>query len=162
MIDKIFQSIRLGEKQSFLSIIDAIDINTVNELEQNMLHEAIAYDQPDIVEILLQRRINVNQRDVKGQTPLHYCGLKNMTVFAREILAYGGNHSAGDNYGNEPLWTAVFNARGEYDTVDLLIKSGANPNHKNNNGKSPLDFANQIGDEDLILLLGGDKLARKK
>ena len=58
-----------------------------------------------------------------------------------------------DKYGNTPLWTAVFNSRGNYDVVKQLIKAGSNPFLKNNFGKSPFDFAKQIKDNKLAELL---------
>jgi ankyrin repeat protein len=58
-----------------------------------------------------------------------------------------------DEHGNTPLWTAVFNAKGDYVIVEQLIQASANPNSQNRHGRSPLDFARQIKDRDLISIL---------
>ena len=47
----------------------------------------------------------------------------------------------------------MFNARGDYELVKILIDSGAKPNLKNNAGKSPLDFAKTINNDQLTRLL---------
>lgn len=56
-----------------------------------------------------------------------------------------------DKYGNTPLWVAVFNE--DYKLAQLLISYGANKDNKNSNNKSPLDFAKQTGNEDMINIL---------
>ena len=55
-----------------------------------------------------------------------------------------------NDFGNTPLWTAVFNANGNYELVELLLKHGANPNSVNNADNTPLKFAETIQDEELI------------
>jgi hypothetical protein len=54
---------------------------------------------------------------------------------------------------NSPLFSAVFDARGDYRFVRALIAAGADPNHKNKSNKSPIDIAVTIGDETLRTLL---------
>ncbi|MCK6649162.1 MAG: ankyrin repeat domain-containing protein [Bacteroidia bacterium] len=84
---------------------------------------------------------------------MHFTAVFNDQLVASEIIHNGGNLEIADNYGNTPLWTAVFNARGNYELVRLFLKNGANSLHKNNAGRSPLDFALQIKDEILVKLL---------
>jgi hypothetical protein len=49
------------------------------------------------------------------------------------------------------VWSAVFNARGKYETVLVFARFGASAvaEVKNNAGRSPLDFARQIKDSTL-------------
>ncbi|WP_123868180.1 ankyrin repeat domain-containing protein [Chryseobacterium lactis] len=58
-----------------------------------------------------------------------------------------------DQFGNNAMWTAVFNSDGGYDIVKLLKEYGFDSNSKNNNDRSPLDFAKQIEDEELQKIL---------
>ena len=58
-----------------------------------------------------------------------------------------------DRYGNEPLWTAAFNAKGNYELVSLLLRHGANPTHRNNAGLSPLDIPKRKRDDALLCIL---------
>ena len=52
-----------------------------------------------------------------------------------------------DTHGNNPLWTAVFNARGEYRIIDLIVNAKGDFNSENQYGKTPLSFAKQINGE---------------
>ncbi|MBN8671475.1 MAG: hypothetical protein J0L80_12360 [Chitinophagales bacterium] len=72
---------------------------------------------------------------------------------AEACINAGADPNIDDIYGNNCLWTAVFNAKGKYEIVELYKKSGANVNSRNNAGRSPLDFAQQINDYKLIEVL---------
>ncbi len=154
-----FQLIRLGQGQELLRLIDAkaTDINAVNRSSQNLLQEAIAGKQSDLASELITRGIDVNHKDEQGQTPLQYAAVHKDFKTAKALVEKGADLATIDKYGNGPLWTAVFNARGNYDIVALLVANGANPNTKNKVGRSALDFATQIKENDLISLLESRK-----
>jgi ankyrin repeat protein len=54
------------------------------------------------------------------------------------------NPNLHDIHGNDPLWTAIMNSRGKMDIIELLLDAGADSNHKNKHGRSPLDMASTI------------------
>jgi ankyrin repeat protein len=151
----LFQLIRAGDKVKLLDALDRADVNQVNEFGQSLLHEAIASGSTAIGFEMIRRKIDVNTQDSKGQTPLHYAALYGALELAKEILRNGCDLKILDIHGNSPLWTATFNARGNYGMVELLLEYGADPNHRNRHGRSPLDLARQINDHALILLLEG-------
>ncbi len=152
MID-LFQAIRIDDKEMFLSAINEADVTQKNEFGQNLLHEAVNNNRAMMGNVLISKGVDVNHPDNKGQTPLHYAALHRTIVLAEKIVENGGKLNIADDYGNEPLWTAVFNARGQYDIVEMYVKKGADVYHKNNSKRSPLDFASQIKDENLIEIL---------
>jgi uncharacterized protein len=48
------------------------------------------------------------------------------------IIGNGGRLYIADNYGNEPLWSVVFNVKGKEERlplVELYLMHGANKNH---------------------------------
>lgn len=147
----IFQLLRLGFNLPKNESIPNLNIR--NEFGQNLLHEAIAHKNHTAAVDLIKNKINVNQQDNNGLTPLHYCAEYNDVLIAKIILENKGDLSIENAYGNTPLWTAVFNSDGRYDLVQLFMNYGANSRKKNKNNKSPLDFALQIGDNNLIKLL---------
>jgi uncharacterized protein len=149
----IFQSIRTKNNEDFLSIINNIDINILNEYKQNLLQESISYDNLLTAKFLIENGIDLNNQDSDGKTSLHYCASFNNYSIAEKILEAKGNINLCDNFGNNPLWVAVFNARGEYELVKLFLQYDADVNNKNKSNKSPLDFAIQISDEDLVTIL---------
>lgn len=149
----LFFLIHEGEFNEFKKKLDLNKINEVNEFMQGYLHEAIAYKRSDIGLFLINSGVDVSILDDRGQSALHYAALYNNIEIATEIVYRGGDVNHLDIYGNSPLWTATFNADGNYDIVKLLINSGSDPNHKNNAGRSPLDFAEEIGDNLLCDIL---------
>lgn len=76
---------------------------------------------------------------------------------ARLLLSKNADINIEDAYGNNPLWTAVFNARGDYRMVELFIQNNANIHHLNKARRSPLDFAKQIDDLHMIKILLQEK-----
>lgn len=118
------------------------------EYDKSALHIACVSNAINAAKVLIEAGINVNLKDkITGATSLHYCAVYNYFDMASLILENNGKLNVQDNFGNEPLWTAVFNVRGSINKlpiVELFLKNGANKNHKNNAGRSPLDFANQV------------------
>lgn len=149
----IFQHVRLNDINALKMAIGSIDINIVNESGQSLLHEAAVNNSVKCAQELLDKGIDSNIKDNKGMTALHYSAANNSVDVAVEIIGQGGDLSIFDDYGNQPLWTAVFNARGQYKMVELFINYKANSNHKNNSDKSPIDFAKQINDQNLVAIL---------
>jgi uncharacterized protein len=123
-----------------------IDINE-RESGSSALHRAVVYNSKDAAQLLIERNIDINLKDERGATALHYCAQYNRLEISKIILSNKGRLDIEDNYGNQPLWTAVFNVKKDLsglDLVELYLQYGADKNHKNNAGRSPLDFANQV------------------
>lgn len=130
-----------------------LDIDSINEFGRNLLQEAICAYQESTAKDLINNGIDVNHQDNMWQTPLHYCAqLCNITI-AELLLQRGAKVNVIDAYGNTPLWYAVFYARDDYQMVKLFLKYGADTHHKNKAHRSPIDFAQQIEDTDLIKIL---------
>jgi uncharacterized protein len=148
----IFQEVRRAGKDAVPLLAELADINETNEGGENLLHAAVSYHNHEVAVELIRRGVNVNAQDAKGQTPLHFAATLQDVGIAEAILASGGDFAALDEHCNTPLWNAVFHARGQYALVELLVRFGALKvaNCKNKHGRSPVDFANQIGDEELL------------
>ncbi|MDQ3231645.1 MAG: ankyrin repeat domain-containing protein [Pseudobdellovibrionaceae bacterium] len=155
MLDDVFQSIRLHQNKEVRESLGSFDIKQTNESGQTVLHEAVAFRNEDIVGDLIQRGVDVNWPDKNGQTALHFSAAHKLAGVAATLLKQGGSLQIADRYGNQPLWTAVMNAKGQYDVVKLFVKHGADIHHKNKAGRAPLDFAKQINESALIGLLIG-------
>lgn len=148
-----FDAVRANRQADLLSALDGAPLNSTNEFGQNLLQEAIAYRRPGLARLLVDRGIDVDNQDHNGQTPLHFLASHPDLELASRLLAAGADPNRTDKHGNGALWAAVFNARGEYDLVALLLRFGADPRQRNRAGRSPLDFATQIGDRELRTLL---------
>ncbi len=149
----LFKAVESGNIQTYIYYIENLDINITNENGLSLLHKAIAHQRSEIAFDLVVRSINVNIQDSKGQSSLHYLAFFPDIELAKAIINNGAILELKDHFGNTPLWYAVFNARGNYDYVVLLIQNKANPNMLNNVGRSPIMFASQINDQRLIEIL---------
>ena len=152
-IEEIFQLVRLHKQNASDEINQLDDINIINSEGQNLLQEAIAYSNKEVISLLIKLGIYLNHQDKRGTTAIHFTCMHKDIETLKDILQNGADVNIEDNYGNQAMWTATFNARGEYSIVKLIKKFGANANHKNKTGRSPLDFAKQLNDEELISIL---------
>ena len=149
----VFKLIYNGEFEKVQAQLDGVDLAQLNADGRNLLHVAVARKASDLAEALILQGVLVNQTDKNGQTPLHFAAENYDLRSAAAMLTNGGNPNWPDKYGNTPLWKATFNARGNYEMVKLLMDHHADPGIKNNAGRSSLDFAVQIGDEELAEIL---------
>jgi uncharacterized protein len=150
----IFTLAKFGDLETFKIKFDIGDINKKDENGSGLLHYAISGNKFDIALFLINNNIDVNMTNSDGQTALHLiCINQNLNV-AKELLQRGIDINLRDKYGNNAMWTAVFNCKGRnYEMVELLMKYNPDISTKNNAGRSPLDFAKQVGDEKLINIL---------
>ncbi len=130
-------------------------LNTVDSSGDSALHIAVLKKNLPIVQFLIENGADVNIQNKLGKTALHHAGEQNAVDIAKLIIAHGGRLDIYDSYNNGPLWTATYNyneKKERFEIVELFLKHGADKNHKNNAGRSPLDFANQIESEDILRL----------
>jgi len=124
-----------------LNYADEDSLNTVNNKGLTPLLVACERDNKKVVQDLLNHpKINVNISDSSGSSPAavaSFCGSKD----ALEILLLKNQEllEKPNSNGCTPLWLAARSGRPE--VVVILLKAGADPNHKNNDGLSPIDVA---------------------
>lgn len=140
-MSELFQYILHGESSRLLEELKAENINQQQD-GMSLLMYAIQHQQDDIALQLINLGIDVNLQNSKGQTALHFLAVyKNDLALAQAIIQQEADLSITDNAGNTSLWTAIFNAQGQYDLVKLLLEYGADLDNKNRTGKSPYDLA---------------------
>jgi len=99
-------------------------------------------DHMSIFEYLLDLGANINAKDVAGNTPLHHC----VTMFANDVtkkmaeilLDKGANVNDQNRFGETPLNEPTIT--GQLDTLELLVKYGANPSIPDNDGTTCLGY----------------------
>ncbi len=142
----------LEELNAAISV--AADLNRKDAFGATALQYAIAEKHHDAVALLLKHGADVGVQDKDGKTALHYAVELNLPDVAEELLKKHVEVIAiSDRFGNEPLWTAAFNAKGNYELVSLLLRYGANPQHRNMAGLTPLDIPKRKGDDVLLRIL---------
>lgn len=150
----IFTLAKFGNFESFKKKFDIRLINNKSKHGSGLLHYAISGKQFNIALFLIENGIDVNMTNLDGQTALHLIGVNQSIEVLNALIQKGIDVNIRDNYGNNAMWTVVFNCKGQnYDIVNLLMKQNPDIKTKNKAGRSPIDFANQINDTKLIEIL---------
>lgn len=153
----ILEEIALGNNRTVLQWLESnSDLSAKDEYGAGPLHIALASNNLEIIKPLIEQGFDLDLQDGAGKTILHYLAEDpDLYGFAQTLPLDNRSMQIEDTYGNTPLWSAVFNARGRYDLVKHYLQAGGDINKKNKHQKSPLDFAQQINDEPLIAILLG-------
>jgi len=125
------------------------DLSSKDKEGRTLLMESVLRGSDAMVALLVERGINSNTQDNAGFSALHFAAQEYRVIAAEVLIRAGAKLELRDSFGNTPLWSAVVNSRGRGEMIKLLLKHGANPNSKNNHGKSPLDMANIVANFDL-------------
>lgn len=140
-MSELFQYILHGQMNSLLEKVDSQNINQLFD-SSSLLMYALQHKQDEIALKLVELGIDVNLQNTKGQTALHFMAVyKNDLSIAQAIIQHNADLSLQDSAGNISLWTAIFNAQGQYELVKLLLEYGADVDSKNRTSKSPYDLA---------------------
>ena len=112
------------------------------------LHNA-ALDRPvEEVAALLAQGADVAATDKQGFTALHFACQQNRLDVTEVLLDAGAPVDPRDQWGNTPLWRAVFNANRDPRVVRRLVLAGADPDKANAAGKTPRDLVEMIANYD--------------
>ena len=115
------------------------------------LHFAASMGRPDVVELLIKYKADVNARDGYGMTPLHIAAYYGYAQVAKLLLDNGADPNVIDNFGLAPLHRACSERRLE--VVKLLVEYGADVNIRDHYGNTPLHYATRSGCSECVKLL---------
>ena len=104
---------------------DVLKYFTVRSLKgATLLHEAVDADQPDIVQLLLQRGVNPDVRARGGLTPLHIAVSKCQVGCVRALLQSGVDITAKDDLGQSAIDKAELRSKKREAVLKLLRSKG--------------------------------------
>lgn len=132
----LHQATKEGHKEIVKILIDSgADVNIQGESNRPPLFWPIVNGNKEIVQILLNNGANVNVQDSSYRTPFQWA-----VTYNREGIAILLINTKGEN-GWTPLHWAVHNAKTSM--VRLLLKKGARVDIKDDQGKTPVDIAQE-------------------
>ncbi|MDD5676992.1 MAG: ankyrin repeat domain-containing protein [Kiritimatiellae bacterium] len=128
------------------------DINAANNIGITPLHLAALAGHNDMVALLLAHKADVKTKDVFGLTSLH-CAAQYGHAKTMYLLLDKGAEIESKTYtqGLTPLHWAAF--WGHIEGIKCLLNSGADINACDNNGNTPLTWAEAYGQHDMARLL---------
>jgi uncharacterized protein len=125
-------------------------INALNEGKSSPLLLACYRGNQDVALYLADKVKDINYNSGMG-TPLMAAVMSGNVIILERLIALHANVNLTDSQGKTALiYAAFFNKN---DVVKLLLKAGAEKQHKDSDGKTALDFAKFNKNTELIILL---------
>ena len=108
----------------------------------SVIHSAAEGDAVNsIYYFLKQYGVDIDIRDEKDWTALHWSIIEGHEVAATYLLSWGADINAKDSLGNTPLHLSVYYAEKELNTrlTKILLLKGADRELTNKNGQTPIE-----------------------
>jgi ankyrin repeat protein len=133
------------------------ELSRKNCTGQQLLHYAAVFGNVRTVKYLLSRSgIEADCLDVLGRAPVFYAASNGHTQILRLLLDQGNVDIDRNDYrGYTPLCIAAYNC--QLNAIECLLEKGADANHVNLAGFTPLTEAVRQQDIDVVRLLGSQK-----
>ena len=122
-----------------------------DSLGQTPLHHAAYCGQTEIVQLLLEKKADVNCQDEKGATALRQAAQQGHLEIVKVLLEKKADVNCRSKEGATALHVAAVN--GHLEIVRLLLESGADYKVKLANGFVPLKLASLFGHKDVVRLI---------
>ena len=147
----IFELARRGSVQEVQAVVKETPnvLNAKDQRGSTPLVLACYYNNIDVVRYIIQNIDDINGTTKDG-SPLMASAVKGYNVISKLLIAAGADVNLQDANQTTALHYAVMFKN--YDLVLMLLEAGANPNHKNNVGQSPMDFAVMQNDKRMNIL----------
>ncbi|KAJ1913805.1 hypothetical protein H4219_005055 [Mycoemilia scoparia] len=133
-----------------LSPFPKINAKTYDD-QTTPLHEAVKYQDIQVVSLLIEHGASVNIRNSKGLNSLEICSDPSIAAILSEQLSRYKAASHLDRTGQTKLHKAC--SSGNYDEVVRLIKCGIDVNSQDNAKWIPLHEASLKGHDDIVCIL---------
>jgi ankyrin repeat protein len=129
------------------------DVNSKDANGNTPLFSAVSARNLEMAKFLIANKADVNSVANEGWTPLHSAVQTGQLKLVELLLQNGANTEAKVNAPNFRGETALHLAGNGREIVELLLKSGANPNSTDDSGATPLHYAARRGAEEIAELL---------
>jgi ankyrin repeat protein len=129
------------------------DVNAKEKNGSTALLNAIAYQNRRNIKLLLAHRADVSAANTAGFSALILASMRDDARTASWLIARGADLEAEDMWGNTALMWAAYSDRARPELVKLLLRAGANTDHKNKMGETAFTWASRRGSTSVVSLL---------
>lgn len=155
-VDLLLDAVMRGDIEGVKSLVKSTNsLNSVDRAGRTALINSVLNEDIACAKILIEAGANVDVQDLRGCSALHYAAQNYSIDFVDLLIKSNAFVDAKDDFGNTPLFKAVFESRGRPDVVKALLLAGANQDSVNNSGVSPKILAKTIANFDVASLLSG-------
>ena len=148
----VIAAVRAGDRAKLKGLIDVEPalMSSKDPGGSTPLHHAAGFGTADVVTLLLDSGADINAKNRRGSTPLHWAIHDEAKV--RLLLARGADVNAKQVEGRTPVYQAAV-LGGGLPVLRVLLEKGGNPNTPILNGQTPLFVAALRGDASAMTLL---------
>ncbi|KAL4807721.1 ankyrin repeat-containing domain protein [Aspergillus unguis] len=144
-------SVRHGADQVGLFLDAGVDPYLQNNQGITVFNHAVIEEKVDVVELLIERKVDVNRRDHTGWLPIHdACGDRPNIEILRLLHDAGARLLEPNEVGNSPLHLAGDAGRPEKVAALLEYRGAIDIEQRNNEGETPLIKAARKGNIECI------------
>ncbi|KAF0531633.1 serine/threonine-protein phosphatase 6 regulatory ankyrin repeat subunit B-like [Gigaspora margarita] len=126
-------------------------VNVADDDGKTTLHLSAENGHETIVDILMNYKANISNKDKSHKTALHLAAIKGHTAIVKRLINNKAKVDAIDKDKRTPLFYAA--ESGNEKTIDVLIKHKANINHTDNGDISVLHKASENGKQAAVMAL---------
>ncbi len=159
----IFRTACNGNIARLDSLLVRQDVNTSDQRGMGLLHWAVACKQKEVFDYLVDKEIDINQKNNLGATPLHIAVRYNRPYFYERLIKLQADNSWLKTIGPDLFTPAILSRRFEF--IDRLVADGVAINSVNTRGSTPLELARRIKADSLagkLRALGADTTKIRK
>lgn len=128
---------------------------SMEQLDNNgtsAIHYAAKNEHLEMLQVMIDKGVDVNHADNDGNTALILNAKNNCYKgVIKELIKAGADVNAYDKLGNSALYYAL--KYGDLESSRFMIKKGADFNHANNEGVTPMEVAVENGYDSIIELM---------
>lgn len=139
---------KIFKEDKINNIFKDIDINTKFSDGDNFLHKIIPSNNIESVKFLIHNKINVNEQNFEGDTPLHIAARFSFSDTLLELLNANADCTKTNNKGKLAIQEAI--TTNHFNNYKLLSKDSINFQHFDKEGNSLLSDAISVNNSEII------------